>query len=181
MISRLIEAKPEDLRLFLEEAAGISKYKERRRETENRMRHTRDNLDRLNDLREEVDKQLLHLERQAATAEKYKRLKQEERQLEAQLKALRWRALDREIGERDEALRSGETALEGRVARQRNLEADIEAKRDAYVEASDKFNEIQGRYYAVGSEIARIEQSIQFTKESRTRQEAELASDWSAS
>ncbi len=174
MISRLIEAKPEDLRLFLEEAAGISKYKERRRETENRMRHTRDNLDRLNDLREEVDKQLLHLERQAATAEKYKRLKQEERQLEAELKALRWRALDREIGERDEALRSRETALEGQVARQRNLEADIEAKRDAYVEASDQFNEIQGRYYAVGSEIARIEQSIQFTKESRTRQEAEL-------
>jgi chromosome segregation protein len=174
MISRLIEAKPEDLRLFLEEAAGISKYKERRRETETRMRHTRDNLDRLNDLREEVDKQLLHLERQAATAEKYKRLKQEERQLEAQLKALRWRSLDREIGERDEALRARETALEAQIARQRGLEADIEAKRDAYVDASDKFNEVQGRYYAVGSEIARIEQSIQFTKDGRTRQEAEL-------
>lgn len=175
MISRLIEAKPEDLRLFLEEAAGISKYKERRRETENRMRHTRDNLDRLNDLREEVEKQLLHLERQAATAEKYKRLKQEERRLEAELKALRWRSLDQEIAERDETLRARETALEAQVAHQRHTEAEIESKRDAYVEASDRFNEVQGRYYAVGSEIARIEQSIQFTKESRTRQEAELA------
>jgi chromosome segregation protein len=174
MISRLIEARPEDLRLFLEEAAGISKYKERRRETENRMRHTRDNLDRLDDLREEVEKQLLHLERQAATAEKYKGLKQEERQLEAELKAMHWRSLDREIAIHDEALRSGETALEERVGHQRRLEADSEARRDAYVEASDKFNEVQGRYYAVGSEIARIEQSIQFTKERRTRQEAEL-------
>jgi chromosome segregation protein len=174
MVSRFIEAKPEELRLFLEEAAGISKYKERRRETENRMRHTRDNLDRLNDLREEVDKQLLHLARQAATAEKYKRLKQEERQLDAELKALRWGALDREIGEQDEVVRREETALEGRIARQRRLEADIEKTRDDYVEASDRFNEIQGRYYAVGSEIARIEQSIQFAKESRRSHEAEV-------
>jgi len=75
MISRLIEAKPEDMRVYLEEAAGISKYKERRRETENRIRHTRDNLDRLDDLREEVDKQLAHLKRQARTAEKYQTLK----------------------------------------------------------------------------------------------------------
>ena len=174
VISRLIEAKPEELRLFLEEAAGISKYKERRRETENRMRHTRDNLDRLDDLREEVDKQLLHLERQAATAEKYKRLRQEERRLEAELKALRWRSLDRQIGDRDQALGTEETALEGQVARQRRLEADIEERRDGYVEASDGFNQIQGRYYAVGSEIARTEQSIQFTREGRKRQEAEV-------
>ncbi|MCW8831189.1 MAG: AAA family ATPase, partial [Gammaproteobacteria bacterium] len=70
MISRLIEAKPEELRVFLEEAAGISKYKERRRETENRIRHTRDNLDRLDDLREEIDKQLSHLQRQSRAAER---------------------------------------------------------------------------------------------------------------
>jgi chromosome segregation protein len=135
-ISRLIEAKPDELRIFVEEAAGISKYKERRRETENRIRHTRDNLERLDDLREEVDKQLLHLERQAATAEKYKGLKQEERQLEAELKALRWRSLDREIAERDEAVRGQETDLESRVAHQRSLEADIEKTREDYVEAA---------------------------------------------
>lgn len=77
MISRLIDAKPEDMRVYLEEAAGISKYKERRKETETRIRHTRDNLDRLDDLREEVDKQLAHLQRQASTAERYQRLKGE--------------------------------------------------------------------------------------------------------
>jgi len=173
-ISRLIEARPEELRLFLEEAAGISKYKERRRETENRMRHTRDNLDRLDDLRDEVDKQLLHLVRQAATAEKYKRLKQDERRLEAELKALRWRDLDREIGDQDEAVRTRETALEGRIAHQRGLEADVEKTRDLYLEASDSFNEVQGRYYAAGAEIARIEQAIRFAKESRRSQETEI-------
>ena len=170
-ISRLIEAKPDELRLFLEEAAGISKYKERRRETENRMRHTRDNLERLDDLRDEVGKQLLHLERQAATAEKYKRLKQEERELQAELKALRWRTLDQEIGAQDEALRALELELEGEIARQRGLEARVEEKRDEYVAASDEFNHVQGRYYAVGSEITRIEQAIRFAREGRTRQE----------
>jgi len=86
-ISRLIEAKPEELRVFLEEAAGISKYKERRRETENRIKHTRENLDRLSDLRDELDKQLARLKRQANTAEKYKVLREEERLLKAQLTA----------------------------------------------------------------------------------------------
>ena len=89
MISRLIDAKPEEMRVYLEEAAGISKYKERRRETENRIRHTRDNLDRLDDLREEVDKQLAHLQRQSRVAEKYKVLKQEEKQSRAELLGLR--------------------------------------------------------------------------------------------
>ena len=68
MISRVIEARPEDMRAFLEEAAGISRYKERRKETEGRIAHTRENLERLNDVRDEVDKQLKHLQRQAATA-----------------------------------------------------------------------------------------------------------------
>ncbi len=174
IISRFIEARPEELRLFLEEAAGISKYKERRRETENRMRHTRDNLDRLDDLREEAAKRLLHLERQAATAEKYQRLKRDEQRLEAELGALRWRSLDLEIESRDESLRTRETALEGRIARRRQLEADSETLRDRYVTASDEFNEIQGRYYAVGSEIARLEQGIRFAKESRGRREVEV-------
>ena len=175
MISRLIEARPEDLRLFLEEAAGISKYKERRKETEARIRNTRENLDRLNDLREEVAKQLLHLERQAATAERYKRLKEEERQLDAELKALRWRALDQDLHQRDEVLRKVELALEADLARQRHLEAEIELRRDAFSAASEAFNQVQGRYYAVGAEITRLEQGLQFARENRRRQEADLA------
>jgi len=174
-ISRLIEAKPEDLRLFLEEAAGISKYKERRRETEARMRNTQDNLDRLNDLREEVAKQLSHLERQAAVAEKYQGLKADERRLDAELKALRWRDLDREIAHQDRELAEQETRVEAEIARQRRLEADIEAGREAYTAASERFNQVQGRFYAVGSEIARLEQAIQYARETRSRHETELA------
>jgi len=174
MISRLIEARPEDLRLFLEEAAGISKYKERRRETENRIQSTRENLDRLNDLREEVAKQLLHLERQAATAQKYKRLKEEERQFDAELKALRWRAFDVDLAQRDQVLSEKERDLEANMARQRHLEAETEVQRAEFIEASDHFNLIQGRFYAVGAEIARLEQGIQFSRENRRRLELEL-------
>ncbi len=100
MISRVIEARPDDLRAFLEEAAGISRYKERRRETESRIAQTRENLDRLNDLREEVDKQIRHLQRQAATAKRYQQLVEEQRKLHAEALALRLRALDAERTER---------------------------------------------------------------------------------
>ena len=174
MISRLIEARPEDLRAFLEEAAGISKYKERRRETENRIKHTRENLDRLNDLREEIDKQLQHLQRQAATAERYKVYKEQERRLKAELLALRWRVLDEETQTREKAITERETDLEAAIAKQRRHEADIEQQRELHVEANDNFNTVQGRFYAVGSDIARLEQSIQFIKESRSQHEQDL-------
>ncbi|MGQ9831368.1 MAG: chromosome segregation protein SMC [Thermochromatium sp.] len=174
MISRLIEARPEELRLFLEEAAGISKYKERRRETEARLRHTRENLDRLNDLRQELGKQLLHLERQAAAAEKYIQLRAEERQLDLALKALRWRALDDDLQALNRRLAEAETQVEAGLTEQRRLEAEIESKREDYNTASDDFNAIQGRYYALGAEIARAEQAIQFANEERARRKSEL-------
>ncbi|MFB1489589.1 MULTISPECIES: chromosome segregation protein SMC [unclassified Thiocapsa] len=174
MISRIIEARPEDLRLFLEEAAGISKYKERRRETESRMRQTRENLDRLDDLRDEVNKQIQHLERQAASAERYTQLKAEERRLDLELKALRWQALDAEIRTREQRLAETETRTEAGLAQQRRIEADIEARRADYQSASETFNGVQGRFYAVGSEIARAEQAIQFANEARGRREGEL-------
>jgi chromosome segregation protein len=174
MISRIIEARPEDLRLFLEEAAGISKYKERRRETESRMRQTRENLDRLDDLRDEVNKQLQHLERQAASAERYTQLKAEERRLDLELKGLRWQALDEEIRTREQRLAETETRTEAGLAQQRRIEADIEARRGDYQSASETFNGVQGRFYAVGSEIARAEQAIQFANEARGRREGEL-------
>src|ERR1700741_5672685 len=94
MISRVIEPPPEGLRGFIEEAAGISKYKERRRETENRISHTKENLERLSDVREEVEKQLRHLQRQAATARRYQALKQDERKLTAELIALRLKSIE---------------------------------------------------------------------------------------
>jgi len=175
MISRLIEARPEDLRVFLEEAAGISKYKERRRETENRIKHTRENIERLDDLRGEIEKQLNHLQRQARTAERYKELKAEERQSRAELIALKWQSLDADVGIKDREIAERQNLLEAGVADQRNVELDIEKSRDRHVEANDTFNEVQGRFYSVGADIARIEQAIQHGKELRHRQERELA------
>jgi chromosome segregation protein len=175
MISRLIEARPEDLRSHLEEAAGISKYKERRKETERRINHTRENLDRLNDLREEVAKQLRHLERQAATAEKYKDLKGQERQARAELLALKLRGMSDDIEQRDRAIAEQENRLEAAIASQRELEANIEAQRNAHAEANEAFNEVQGRYYAAGAEIARLEEAIQYARESRRQGEQDLA------
>ncbi len=174
MISRLVEARPEELRAFLEEAAGISKYKDRRRETENRMRHTRDNLERLADLREEVDKQLAHLKRQARAAERFKDLKARERALEAQVLALRLRDLGAAVDGEERTMRSSQTGLDAAVAEQRSVEASIEKVRVDLAERNDAFNEVQGEYYRVGADIARLEQSIQHRKELNTRQEQDL-------
>jgi chromosome segregation protein len=174
MISRLIEAKPEELRTYLEEAAGISRYKERRRETENRMRHTRENLERLNDVREEVDKQIRHLQRQARTAERYRDLKQQERRLEAELLALRLTELEQEEAGRKTVLSEQETRLQARIADLRQVEAEIEKTRETQRDDSEALNEVQGRYYRLGAEIARLEQAIQHGKELRQRQQREL-------
>ena len=174
MISRLIEAKPEELRVFLEEAAGISKYKERRKETESRIHSTRENMARLTDLRDEIEKQLTHLQRQAKAAEKYKELKQEERQVKAELLALRLRALEEAGGAQERAIRERETRLEAVIADQRAMEATIEKSRDAHTEANDAFNVVQGRFYGVGADIARLEQNIQHAKDTRQRQQQDL-------
>jgi len=174
MISRLIEAKPEDLRIFLEEAAGISKYKERRKETENRIRHTRENLERVNDIREELANQLEKLNRQSKAAEKYKVFKEEERLLKAQLTALRWQQLSGQIKEREGFIKEQETKYEAAIADLRHLEAELEKMRDEHVEASEHFNEVQGQYYSIGADIARVEQSIQHAKERRQQLQDDL-------
>jgi chromosome segregation protein len=174
MISRLIEAKPEDMRVFIEEAAGISKYKERRRETSNRIKHTKENLDRLLDVLDEVEKQIKHLDRQARTAERYSKFKAEERRTSAEVLALRTKDLDERGGEAKARLSERKTALEAAIARQRSLEASLEDARVRQSERADEFNKIQGRYYKVGGEIARLEQSIEHARELRERQEHDL-------
>ena len=174
MISRIIEARPDDLRAFLEEAAGISRYKERRRETESRIGHTRENLDRLNDLREEVEKQIRHLQRQAATARRYQTLKEDERKLFAELLVLRLQSLDSEAGTRDAAALSAETAMQSVLADLREAEAQIERIRADQTSKTDALSAIQARFYEAGAEVTRIEQSIEFTRELRQRQQADL-------
>ncbi|MEO5573689.1 MAG: AAA family ATPase, partial [Gammaproteobacteria bacterium] len=165
MISRLIEAKPDELRIFLEEAAGISKYKERRRETENRMRHTRENLDLFNIKRDELDKQLERLQRQANMAAKYKLLKQQERQLKAELLALRWQALVSELDAEGKRIREQEIALEAKIAEQRRIEAALEKQRAQQVDANQIFNAVQERFYSVRGEIERSKDALNHAKD----------------
>lgn len=169
MISKLIEAKPEDLRVYIEEAAGISKYKERRRDTESRMRRTKENLERLTDIRDELERQLSRLQRQAQAAEKYAEYKKEERLLKAQLQALKFQQLDLQAKAKQTGIRELELRMESFVTDQVNKDTQIEKYRSQYTELGDKFNEVQGRYYAIGAEIARLEQSIQHASE-RARQ-----------
>jgi chromosome segregation protein len=161
MISRVIEARPEELRDFLEEAAGISKYKERRRETENRMRHTQENLDRLADIREELGKRLTHLKRQATMAEKYKVLKEAERELKAELLALQWRSLDAEASAHGKRVGEQEVRMEAAVADQRRVESALEARRQEHAAATESFNEVYRRVLDAGAAIARTEEAIQ--------------------
>jgi chromosome segregation protein len=174
MISRLIEAKPEELRNFLEEAAGISKYKERRRETETRIKHTRENLERLSDLREEIEKQLQKLQRQSRSAERYKELKQEERELKAEQLVLHWRELKAELDTRDKAISSTQTSLEQVIAEQRSTESKIEFHRQESTESNEVLNNVQAEFYRLGADISAKEQNIKHQLDLQQRQQTDL-------
>lgn len=174
-ISRIIEAKAEDMRAFVEEAAGISRYKERRKETESRIAETRENLERLQDVRDEIEKQIRHLQRQAATARRYQALKEEERRLTAELLALRLKELDSGAQVHDSATRAREVEMQAALADQRAAEASIESERTHHGAAGERVSAVQGRHYEIGADISRLEQTIQHTRELRERQRADLA------
>ena len=172
-ISRLIDAKPEEMRTHLEEAAGISKYKERRRETENRIRHTRENLDRLHDLIEEVDKQITKLKRQAAAAERYKVLKAEQRRAQAELIVLRLHAMAEQASQQQQLVDTQDTQLEQTIAELRATEADLESTRQQHAQANETMTTVQGEYYQIGADISRLEQAIQHANETKQRHQQE--------
>ncbi|RQW82110.1 MAG: chromosome segregation protein SMC, partial [Methylococcus sp.] len=183
-ISRLIEAKPAELRELIEEAAGISRYKERRHETELRMGHTQENLDRLLDLREEVGKQIESLKRQAKKAEKFTALRDEERRYREQLLALRWRKHEDEFQGHQRQLVEYEIRFRALAVAEHELSDTLEAQREQLAELQKSLNADQGRYYELGAEISRITQSLRHAEETqanlmqeqaRLRQEQERA------
>tara|TARA_B100001057_G_C22870019_1_gene958311 strand:+ start:341 stop:3850 length:3510 start_codon:yes stop_codon:yes gene_type:complete len=174
MISRMIEAKPEEMRVFLEEAAGISKYKERRKETSSRIKRTKDNLSRLMDVLDEVEKQIKHLNRQAKTAGRYSQYKNNERRMAAELLALQAKDLEDQKTIIAKDLAEKKISLEAAIADQRSLESSLENARINQIEKTDEFNIIQSRYYKVGSEISRLEQSIEHAKDLNIRQQKDL-------
>ena len=174
MVSRVIDAKPEELRVYLEEAAGISKYKERRRETETRMRHIRENLARLVDLIDEVDKQIARLDRQSKTAEKFKTLKQAQRKLAAESLLLQKIAFDSDVEAQTRALASVENTMQNHLSQLRTVEKQIELCRQQLFDATDKNLQVQSQYYQLGADISNKEQAIEHQQDLRQHNRQEL-------
>lgn len=175
MITRFIDARPEDMRVYIEEAAGISKYKERRKETESRMRHTQDNLERLEDVRAEVGRQLEHLQRQAEAAERYQALAAERETARTNLQALRLRDLNTQAQASDAERQQEEAALAARQTELKELEATLEQARERLHEANEALASAQARYYEHASEIKRLDQAIAHAQTLYERQTRELA------
>jgi chromosome segregation protein len=173
-ISRIIESKPEELRLFLEEAAGVSKYKERRRETENRLSDTRENLTRVEDILRELNANLDKLEKQAEVAQRYNAL-----QADVTLKQHQLWFLKRAEAETDQARLKADADkavndLEARVADLRRIESELETIRQAHYAAGDQVNQAQGLLYEASAEVGRLEAEIRFVVEGRQRAEQRL-------
>ncbi|SPJ33826.1 chromosome segregation protein SMC [Kushneria phyllosphaerae] len=175
MISRLVEARPEELRATLEEAAGISRYKERRRETENRMRRTTENLERLDDLREELDKQLERLKRQAEAAKRYRELKGREHRLKGELALIRARALRDQQQTRDTRVRELENSVERNVLGMRESENRLEQSRSQHDDLAQTLDTRQRAFYDTGAAIARMEQQLESARAREQQSEADIA------
>ncbi len=174
-ISRIIESKPEELRMFLEEAAGVSKYKERRRETENRLRDTRDNLTRVEDILRELNGNLDKLEKQAEVAGRYRSLQDDGTLKLHQLWFLRHRDAAGEQQRIEKEVAAAIVALESKTAELRQGEAELETIRQAHYAASDELHASQGRLAEAALEVSRLEERIRYVVEGRQRAEQRLA------
>ncbi|MFC3908983.1 chromosome segregation protein SMC [Legionella dresdenensis] len=180
-ISKIVEARPEDLRVYLEEAAGISKYKERRRETLTRIGHTRDNLARIADIRDELDKQLQRLERQARAAEKYQMLKQEEQQCRAEIQALKWQGLNQEQQTLEQQMQEWSVDYEKHQSAVAAGYLQTTELREIIHQESDNYQHLQTGFYQLAAEIARLEENIQQQQREKQRlqqEQQQLQGDW---
>jgi chromosome segregation protein len=176
MISRLIESKPADLRIFIEEAAGISKYKERRRETENRIKHTRENLDRLSDVREELGKNLDKLKRQAAAAARFKELKAQERKLKAELACVKWLHFHGLLQKSELDIEHKLTEIEQFQAAQSGDQLLVLQLKEQQQDLRAEQQQVQQQYYQVGNQITRLEQQQLHQRQRRQSLTDELRS-----
>lgn len=174
MISNIVESKPEDLRGYIEEAAGVSKYRERRRETERRIKRTKENLERLDDLRSEVGKHIQHLQRQAKNAEKYTELKNQFKTIKAEVLALRWQQWNTQAEQGQVEVKQLQTAVEKAKSGQTEGEKNIEQHRVAHQTLSDENNKLQEQLYKINAEIGKIEQAIAHSKSLSERHQKDL-------
>ncbi|NBS48919.1 MAG: chromosome segregation protein SMC, partial [Betaproteobacteria bacterium] len=176
MISRIIEAKPEEMRIFLEEAAGVSKYKERRKETENRLSDTRENLARVEDIRQELGGQIEKLEKQAEVAQRFNDMSAERLLKQNLLALIRKREAQADAERQTQDIAQTQLSLDQETALLRETEARLEQARDQQYAASDAVNAAQGSLYEVNAEVSRLETEIRFVAETRARIEAQLTS-----
>lgn len=176
MISRIIEARPEELRIFLEEAAGVSKYKERRRETENRLQDTRENLTRVEDILRELNTNLEKLEAQAAVAQKFRELQADQDEKQKLLWLLRKNEAKNEQEKFFRDIEKAQINLEEQTAKLRHIETELEHMRQAHYAAGDRMHQAQGHLYQTNSEIGSLEAQIKFVIESRNRLQSQLNS-----
>ncbi|WP_426207840.1 chromosome segregation protein SMC [Massilia sp. TWP1-3-3] len=175
MISRIIESRPEELRVFLEEAAGVSKYKERRRETENRLNDTRENLLRVEDILRELNANLEKLEAQAVVANKFHSLQADQEEKQKLLWLLRKNEAQAEQGKFLREMAQAQTDLEEQTAKLRHVELDLEHMRQAHFAVGDRLHQAQGHLYQTNAEIGSLEAQIKFVIESRSRLQNQLA------
>ena len=175
-ISRIIESKPEELRLFLEEAAGVSKYKERRRETENRLSDTRENLTRVEDILRELGNNLDKLEKQAQVAQRYKNMQADVTLRQHQLWYLKLAEAQSDQSRVKQDVQSAINIMESQTADLRQIESALETVRQAHYAAGDQVNQSQGALYEASTEVGRLEAEIRFVVEGRQRAEQRLAS-----
>lgn len=180
-ISRLVEARPEELRVFLEEAAGISKYKERRRETLTRIQHTRDNLARVADVRDELGKQLQRLERQASAAKRYQALKEEETACKIDIIALKWQALNTEQTALQQTLSLAMVHYEQQQANITSLYSQGIVHRERWENENTALQAMQTEFHQLATAIAILEQTIAQQEREKQRLESDkqqLQADW---
>ncbi|WP_313174725.1 chromosome segregation protein SMC [Massilia sp.] len=174
MIARIIESRPEELRVFLEEAAGVSKYKERRRETENRLSDTRENLLRVEDILRELNANLEKLEAQAAVANRFHQLQADQEEKQKLLWLLRKNEAEAEQKRWFREMEEAQNSLEEQTAKLRNVELELEHLRQHHFAVGDRLHTAQGALYQTNSEIGSLEAQIKFVIESRTRLQNQL-------
>ncbi len=175
MISRVIEAKPEELRVFLEEAAGVSKYRDRRRETELRLGDTRDNLLRVGDILQELDKQLGHLGEQAVVAKQYRELEAQREMTQRLLWLVNKQEAESRRARLSQQVEKTKNELEAEIAKLREVESQLESARSEHFALADALHAKQGDLYTTNAEVSRLEQQIAFLNEQRNRMAQQIA------
>ena len=165
MISQLVSAKPDEMRGYIEEVAGISRYLERKKETESRIKRTKENLSRLDDLRDEIQRLLYKLQRQAKAAEKYHELRKDEKEAQLLLLGAKWRDVSNVLESKEKAVKVQELKVEEINSQKNTSDSEILKLRARQIELQTSLDKVQQEFYSYGADISRTEQELSAKKE----------------